>query len=118
MRRFRFCAGLAVFIALIAAFTAGAFAQSVRGVLSGSVTDPSGAVVAGAKIHANNADTGVSLSTDSTSSGSYQFAELPLGTYNVTVTAAGFKTAAYSNVRRPGKHHNSLEREAGARPKQ
>ena len=87
MRRYRFCAALAVFIALITAFTAGAFAQSVRGVLSGSVTAPSGAVVAGAKIHAINANTGVSFSTDSTSSGSYQFAELPLGTYNVTVTA-------------------------------
>ncbi|HEY1963311.1 MAG TPA: carboxypeptidase-like regulatory domain-containing protein, partial [Acidobacteriaceae bacterium] len=98
MRRSRFCSGLAVFIALITAFTAGAFAQSVRGVLSGSVTDPSGAVVAGAKIQAINANTGVSLATASTSSGSYQFAELPLGTYNVTVTAPGFKTASFSNV--------------------
>jgi hypothetical protein len=91
------CGALAV---LIAAFglTVGAFAQSVRGVLSGSVTDPTGAVVAGAKIEAKSVGTGVSSTTLSTSSGSYQFAELPLGTYDVTVTAAGFKTASYSDV--------------------
>jgi Carboxypeptidase regulatory-like domain len=98
MSRSRFCAGLAVLFAVFAAFGVGAFAQSVRGILSGSVTDPSGAVVAGAKIEAKNEGTGVSSTTLSTSSGSYQFAELPLGTYNVNIAAAGFKTASYSNV--------------------
>ena len=98
MSRSSFFAGLAVLIAVFAALTGGVAAQSVRGVLSGSITDPSGAVVAGAKIQATNAATGVSAATESTSSGSFQFAELPLGTYNVTVTASGFKTASYSNV--------------------
>src|ERR1700749_4670140 len=98
MSRSSFYAGLAVVIAVIALFTCGVFAQSVRGALSGRVTDPSGAVVAGAKIAATNAATGVSASTESTSSGSFQFAELPLGTYNVTVAAPGFKTASFSNV--------------------
>jgi Carboxypeptidase regulatory-like domain len=98
MSRSSFFAGLAVFIAVFAALTGSVAAQSVRGVLSGSITDPSGAVVASAKIQATNAATGVSAATESTSSGSFQFAELPLGTYNVTVTASGFKTASYSNV--------------------
>lgn len=98
MSRFRFCAGLAVLVTVFAVLGVGGFAQSVRGTLSGSVTDPSGAVVAGAKIDAKNAGTGVSSTTVSTSSGSYQFPELPLGTYNVTVSAPGFKTATFSNV--------------------
>ena len=98
MSRFRFCARLAVLVTIFAVLSVGAFAQSVRGTLSGSVTDPSGAVVAGAKIEAKNAGTGVSSTTVSTSSGSYQFPELPLGTYDVTVTAPGFKTASFSNV--------------------
>lgn len=82
----------------ISVLIGGAFAQSVRGSLSGIVTDPTGAVVADANIVAVNVATGVSSATVSTSSGSYQFAELPLGTYKVTVTATGFKTASYSNV--------------------
>ena len=97
MTRSRFGAGLAVLVTALA-LTLTAFAQSVRGSLSGSVTDPTGAVVAGANIVATNVATGVSSTTVSTSSGSYQFAELPLGTYKVTVTAPGFKTASFSNV--------------------
>ena len=73
-------------------------AQSVRGVLAGTVTDPSGAAIAGATITAKNHDTGVITTTVSTSAGVYRFPELPLGTYDVTATAPGFKSAVLTGV--------------------
>jgi len=73
-------------------------AQSVRGVLAGTVTDPSGEAIAGATITAKNHDTGVITTTQSTSAGVYRFPELPLGTYDVTATALGFKSAMLTGV--------------------
>ena len=73
-------------------------AQSVRGVLAGTVTDPSGAAIAGATITAKNHDTGVVTTTVSRSAGVYRFPELPLGTYDVTASAPGFKNAVLTGV--------------------
>ena len=68
-------------------------AQSAFGNLAGDVTDTSGAVVGGAKVQAKNETTGQSFSTVSSGSGSYRFGDVPLGRYDVTVTATGFSTA-------------------------
>src|SRR5256885_13085383 len=73
-------------------------AQSVRGVLTGTVTDSSGATIADAKVEARNHDTGVVSTTVSSSSGGYRFPELPLGSYDITVSATGFKNAVLSGV--------------------
>ena len=73
-------------------------AQTVRGVLTGTVTDPSGAVVAGASVVATETRTGVKSSTVTSSSGSYRFPELPLGIYTVEVTRSGFKRATTNDV--------------------
>ena len=73
-------------------------AQSVRGVLAGTVMDPSGAAIAGAAITAKNHDTGVVTTTVSTSAGVYRFPELPLGTYDIAATAPGFKSAVLTGV--------------------
>jgi len=67
------------------------FAQSDRGTITGAVTDPAGAVVAGAAIEARNAATGVAYQSASTSTGNYTIAQLPVGTYEVSATVAGFK---------------------------
>src|SRR5580698_1480353 len=80
------------------AFSQSAFAQSTRGSLAGSVNDPSGAVIAGAKIVAVGVDTGVKTQTVSTSSGLYNFPELAIGRYDVTVSAAGFSTSTEKGV--------------------
>lgn len=72
--------------------------QTVRGVLTGTVTDPSGAVVAGAGVVAIETRTGVKSSTVTSSSGTYRFPELPLGIYAVEVTQPGFKKATVNNV--------------------
>jgi Carboxypeptidase regulatory-like domain len=65
---------------------------SSTGALTGTVTDPSGAVIAGAGVAAIDAGTGAERDTTTNSSGSYKIALLPPGTYNIRFTATGFKT--------------------------
>ena len=74
------------------------FSQTFRGAINGTVTDPAGAVVAGAAVKATNTATGVSLDTKSTSDGQFAFQDLPLGSYKISVTAAGFSPATIDNV--------------------
>jgi len=74
------------------------FAQSTRGELAGNVTDPTGAVIAGAKVVAVAVDTGITNQTVTTSSGSFHFTELALGRYNVTVSAPGFSVSTSKGV--------------------
>src|SRR5438067_5141966 len=73
-------------------------AQTFRGTILGTVTDPSGAVVTGAKVTAKNVNTGLERTTQTSADGSYSLPELPIGTYTVTVTQSGFQTAVPSNV--------------------
>ncbi len=86
------------FASVVLLLCATASAQSVRGVLAGTVSDPSGAVIGGATIEAKNHDTGVVSTAVSTSVGTYRFPELPLGTYDVTVSASGFKGSVLTGV--------------------
>jgi hypothetical protein len=73
-------------------------AQVVKGSISGTVTDPQGAVVSGATVKAINDGTGATLATTSDSSGSFHFNLIPVGTYRVEMTAAGFKTTVQNNI--------------------
>ena len=98
MSRFRFCAGLAVLLTFFAAMAGSIWAQSVRGAIAGTVTDPSGAVIVGAKITATNTGTGATSTAESSSAGTYHFPSIPLGTYTLSVTAPGFSPATVSNV--------------------
>ena len=66
-------------------------AQTFRGGLNGTVNDQSGAVVPGAMVTTTNNATGVTLNGVTSSGGEFLFQDLPLGTYTITVTAAGFK---------------------------
>src|SRR5258708_15699791 len=75
-----------------------AYAQTFRGAINGSVTDPSGAVVAGATVKATNTATGVPISATTTSDGQFSFQDLPLGTYKIEVSPAGFPPAAFGKV--------------------
>ena len=77
-----------VFLAAVAAFS-----QNDRGAVTGSVTDPANAAVPGAKLTLRNTETGVLSETQTTPSGDYTFTSIPVGTYDLTVQAAGFKTA-------------------------
>src|SRR5215470_10864433 len=78
--------------------SASLLAQTFRGTILGTVTDPQGAVVAGAKVTAHNVNTGLERATQTSADGSYSLPELPIGTYTVSVTQSGFQTAVTSNV--------------------
>jgi len=68
-----------------------AFAQATASAtIQGTITDKSGAVVAGAEIVAKNKGTDITRTTSSDETGSYRFELLPVGTYTVTVTKRGF----------------------------
>jgi hypothetical protein len=65
-------------------------AQTVTGAITGTVTDPSGAVVAGAHVVAHDLDTGVDTPTTTNSTGFYRVEFLPIGRYEVSIEANGF----------------------------
>ena len=74
-------------------------AQSgTTGALTGTVTDPSGAVIAGAAVTATNIGTGQERTATTDASGGYKFSLLPPGNYSVKFSAAGFKTAEIASV--------------------
>jgi len=59
--------------------------------LTGTVVDPSGAVVAGAEVVCRNSQTGLTLKAATSAEGLFRFPDLPIGSYEVTVTHAGFE---------------------------
>ena len=80
------------------AFSTALIAQSDKGALTGSVTDPTSAVVIGASVEARNLDNGSVFKATTTGSGSFTIGALPSGKYDVVVSATGFRTANHSNV--------------------
>src|SRR5438477_4286008 len=85
-------------LAFIVLTSATLFAQTFRGTILGTVTDPSGAVVSGARVTAKNVATGLERTTQTSADGSYSIPELPIGTYTVTVSQSGFQTAVTTGV--------------------
>jgi len=81
---------LRVFLSLVV-WTLAALAQSDRGTITGTVSDPAGAVVAGAPIQAKQLETGGVFQAATSATGNYTIAELPPGTYELSVTVPGFK---------------------------
>ncbi|PWU03078.1 MAG: hypothetical protein C5B51_19680 [Terriglobia bacterium] len=81
-------------------FLAGAiaFAQSNQGTITGTISDPAGAVIPSAVIEAKNADTGVVYQGGTSNTGNYVI-PVPSGTYEVSVTVPGFKRFVQSNLR-------------------
>jgi carboxypeptidase family protein/TonB-dependent receptor-like protein len=78
-------------------FTSVALGQNT-GTISGTVQDQSGAVVAGANVKAQNPATNFSRETTSATNGFYRFDQLPVGTYTISVEAAGFKKSVSQGV--------------------
>ncbi len=74
------------------------FAQGALGTITGTVTDPSGAVVPNADITAKNAATGQVYKVVSTDTGNYTISQLPVGTYSVAISVKGFKTYNRENL--------------------
>jgi hypothetical protein len=81
------------------AWTTPAFGQSDRGSVTGTVTDPGGAVVVGAKITATSLETNEVREATSSDEGNYTLPELRAGLYRVTVEAQGFKSATFEDFK-------------------
>ncbi len=80
-----------LFIVLsVALFAMSGYAQSITGTLTGTVTDPSGAVVPQAKVNLKNEGSGDLRRSVSNSDGFFTFAAVPAGIYEVTIEAPGF----------------------------
>src|SRR5216683_6422627 len=68
----------------------GTLGKTVQGVITGTITDPSGASVPNATVTITNSGTGASQTTTTSSDGSYRFSLVPPGQYVIHVKAASF----------------------------
>ncbi|HVO64627.1 MAG TPA: TonB-dependent receptor, partial [Terriglobales bacterium] len=80
-------------LALVFLVTGTLMAQTFRGTILGTVTDATGAFVTGATVKVRNVATGLERTTQTTADGSYAIPELPIGSYEVTITQSGFQTS-------------------------
>ena len=87
-------AGLGLFLPILAFALLPCSAQQGTTSLRGSLTDPQGSVVPGAKIVLEDTERGLHLETSSNHSGSYEFLQLPPGTYHLQISAPGFKSVS------------------------
>ena len=89
---------LLLMIVAVLCLASGAVGQTVQGVVTGTVTDPSGASVPKAKVTLTNAGTNISQSTTTGTDGSYRFPLVPPGTYTLDIQAANFAEVRASGV--------------------
>src|SRR5215475_7384651 len=73
------------------------FAQSNQGTITGTISDPSGAVIAAAQIEVKNHDTGIVYQGGTSSTGNYVI-PVPAGVYDLTVNVTGFKKYVQQNI--------------------
>jgi len=74
------------------------FAQVDRASLSGTVTDPAGALVPGVHVEVSMAETGLLRSTFTSRAATYEISDLPVGVYSVTFTGQGFAALTFDQV--------------------
>ncbi|WP_216843036.1 TonB-dependent receptor, partial [Granulicella sp. S190] len=85
-------------LAFLPQFSVPLLAQTFRGGINGTVTDPSGAVISQAHIVATSIATATVYNTTSSSAGEFSFNDLPFGEYKVAITASGFQTEVINGV--------------------
>src|SRR6201982_1337031 len=88
----------AVVFSFCAAFLAASAQAQFKASMQGTVMDPQGNAVAGAKVTITNQDTGVVHSAVTSAEGFYRISELPPGKSTVTVEASGFKKSSSNDV--------------------
>jgi Carboxypeptidase regulatory-like domain len=97
----------ALAVALICSAPNSAWSQSASGTISGTVTDPTGAVIPNASVVLENTATGVKSATVSNGTGFFDFAAVAPGTYKLTVAAQGFNSFVETDiVEHQGENHN------------
>ena len=86
-------------LAAVTLFAAsGLLAQMFPGRITGTVRDPQGAVVPGANVKLQNTSTGLERSVDTNQDGEFNFPQLALGTYQITVSKTGFQTVVLTDI--------------------
>src|SRR3984885_12730780 len=88
----RFALGISLVVCALGLWTPPASAQAVYGTIFGTLTDPQGAAVAGAKVTITSATKGTAETTTTNESGNYTVTHLIPDTYNLKAEATGFKT--------------------------
>jgi Carboxypeptidase regulatory-like domain len=73
-------------------------ADNLYAKIQGTVTDPTGAVLSGAKLTATNVGTNLPYTAETSGDGNFVFLNLPIGTYRVTVTSPGFRTFTATGI--------------------
>src|SRR2546430_110159 len=89
---------LVLVVLVVLSLAVGVTAQTFRGAINGTVTDPSGASVTNEEVKARESATGIDRNTVTTSEGQCSFQDMPLGFYKVTVTASGFPVYTVDKV--------------------
>src|ERR1700754_684589 len=94
MTRFGFCGRsvLAPLILSLSSVCALSYAQQITGSVTGSVIDPSGAIMVGVSVKLTNPATSELKTPQSDSSGDFKFLSLPPATYTIEAASQGFKT--------------------------
>jgi len=87
-----------VYLGLLFLLTSSSRAQQTLGSINGTVTDSSGAVIHGATVKIRNLATGLEQTVSTKSDGSFNIADLPIGTYSVTFSRDSFKTEIHSQI--------------------
>jgi hypothetical protein len=87
-----------LFCLVVALAPLAARAQQTLGSINGTVVDQSKAVVVGASIEARNVNTGLVVTAKTQKDGSFNIVDLPIGTYEVTITKEGFKKDVHSQI--------------------
>src|ERR1700720_321677 len=95
---YSFARRLLLFVLACLLLTSPLHAQQSLGAINGTVTDASGGVVEGAKVTGRNKGTNLEVTRITKSNGSFEFVDLPLGTYSVTISRDGFKTEVHSEI--------------------
>jgi Carboxypeptidase regulatory-like domain len=89
---------VAVFCVTLVLLICGAnatFAQEVTATIAGTVTDQSGAAIAGANVTAKSVERGLTYNATSNESGLFRISNLPVGNYELRVEKEGFQTSTY-----------------------
>lgn len=95
--------------AFAAVFSAALFSQEFRSTISGQITDPSGAPIAGVKVTATETRTGVKTPTVTDAAGKYAMPFLAPGQYEITAQAQGFKEAMRTGLALTADEHPVMD---------
>ncbi len=109
----RFGCFIALFAALLSCEALNG--QSTSGTVLGTVKESSGAVVPGAVVNLTNTGTNAKHSTVTSDTGTYQFVNLEVGTYQLTVEATGFQKSEFTAFDLGGRETKRLDAELSDR---